>query len=82
MLFEKILPPDPNQRYPVCLDGALACPIEDSGGPWGYYEKLAILKNPDPDNIDHQEIVNWMSPDFDPGEFDLAAINAELRRLK
>lgn len=82
LVFEKILPADPNQRYPVCLDGALACPIEDSGGPWGYYEKLEIVKNPDPDNIDHQQIADWMPPDFDPTAFDLAASNAELRRLR
>ncbi len=82
LLFEKILPPDPDRRCPVCLAGAMACPIEDSGGPCGYYEKLEIVKNPDPNNIDHQDIVDWMPPDFDPSAFDLEAINAELRRLR
>lgn len=32
---EKILPPDPALRSPVCLAGANACPPEDVGGPPG-----------------------------------------------
>src|SRR5438093_7367302 len=30
---EKILPPNPAMRLPVCLAGAHACPPEDVGGP-------------------------------------------------
>jgi hypothetical protein len=82
LAFEKILPADAAQRYPVCLAGALACPIEDCGGPWGYYEKLEILKNPDPNNPDHQDIIEWMPPGFDPTAFDMEAVNKELRRLR
>ena len=80
LLFEKIQPADPQQRYPVCLEGAMACPPEDSGSPWGYYEKLKIMK--DPTHPEHAEIVEWMGGDFDPTAFDLAAINTELKRIK
>jgi hypothetical protein len=31
---------------------------------------------------EHAEIVEWMGEDFDPTAFELAAINADLKRLK
>jgi len=34
--LERILPLDPKQTYPVCIDGAGDCPPEDCGGPPGY----------------------------------------------
>ena len=80
LVFEKILLADPGQRYPACLAGAMACPPEDSGSPWGYYDKLNIMQ--DPDHPEHDEIVEWMGEDFDPTAFDLDAINAELRRIR
>jgi len=80
LVFEKILPADPHQRYPVCLDGAMACPPEDSGSPWGYYEKLKIMN--DPAHPEHAEIVDWMPENFDPEAFDLEWVNAELKRVK
>jgi|ERR1051326_669859 hypothetical protein len=79
LVVEKILPPDPATHYPVCLDGKLACPIEDSGGPWGYYEKLKIVK--DPRHPDHADIVGWMPEDFDPEAFDRQAVNEVLRGM-
>ena len=82
LFLEKILSIAPGQRYPVCLAGAMACPLEDSGGPWGYYEKLEIIKNPDPDNIDHQQIVDWVPANFDPTAFDLNWVNAGLKRVR
>ena len=36
--LEKMLPIDPRQTYPRCLDGARATPEEDCGGPWAYME--------------------------------------------
>lgn len=30
------MPVDPTQRYPFCLGGARACPLEDCGGPAGF----------------------------------------------
>ncbi len=32
IVLEKVLPPDSNTRYPVCLGGARACPPEDAVG--------------------------------------------------
>jgi len=45
VVVEKTLPADPNKKY-VCLHGKNACPPEDCGGIWGYYELLKAVKNP------------------------------------
>src|SRR3954469_3483816 len=39
VLVEKVLPPDPSFKHPLCLAGENACPPEDCGGIWGYYHK-------------------------------------------
>ena len=68
LVLEKILPKAPNQVYPVCLAGEMACPPEDSGGLGGYYYKLEVLSNPqDPD---YDDVLEWMGEDFDPNHFD------------
>jgi hypothetical protein len=40
----------------VSLDGENACPPEDFGGIWGYYELLQVLKNPK--HKEHQEMLD------------------------
>lgn len=78
--LEKMLPVPPDFKGAVCLGGSLACPLEDSGGIFGYYEKLDILANPsDPD---HEEIADWVGPHFDPDYFNLEAVNRALKKLK
>jgi len=76
----KIGPPAEGMNYPVCLKGKLACPPEDCGGIWGYYEMLEALE--DPKHERHEEFVKWIGGDFDPELFDLEEINAELRSGK
>ncbi|MCK0440906.1 plasmid pRiA4b ORF-3 family protein [Gordonia alkaliphila] len=68
---------------PVTLvGGQRRGPVEDSGGAWGYTEKLAILA--DPDHPEHAEIAEWVAavtgPWFPPTPetFDVASIQAEL----
>lgn len=69
-------------HLPRCLDGARAGPPEDCGGVWGYMEKLDILRNPDPKDEWHQEIIEWMGgTNFDPEAFDLAVINRRLKSI-
>src|SRR5262245_23327093 len=46
LLVEKVVG-DAAHSGPFCVDGARACPPEDSGGPWGYAEKLEALSHPD-----------------------------------
>ncbi len=68
VLLEKILPRDPEQTYPLCLAGKMACPPEDCGGIGGYYYNLEILS--DPKHPEYEDTLEWMGDDFDPEEFD------------
>ena len=78
--MEKILPPDPKVKYPVCIAGKRSAPPEDCGGVWGYEEFVEAIS--DPKNPEHDEYLDWAGGDFDPEKFDLEAINRELRRTK
>jgi len=40
ILLEKRLPLDPNLKHPACLGGARACPPEDCGCIYGFYDLL------------------------------------------
>lgn len=68
VVLEKVLPRDPKQEYPVCMGGKLACPPEDCGGIWGYYEMLEALK--DTKHPQHDDVLDWLGGSFDPNEFD------------
>jgi hypothetical protein len=76
---EKVLPPDAEQQLPMCIKGKRACPPEDIGGVWGYYEFLEAIK--DPDHPDHEMYTEWRGDDFDPEAFDLDMVNSRLKGL-
>ena len=78
LLLEKIIPAAQNPATPVCSAGRGACPAEDCGGIWGYYELLDILA--DPSHPEHEERKKWVGGIIDPDEFDLEEINKALRR--
>jgi hypothetical protein len=80
ILIEKILSPDPKQKFPVCIKGKRACPLEDVGGVWGYDTFLEAIK--DPQHPEHAMYIEWIDGEFDPEAFDLDAINRALRSLK
>jgi len=67
-------------KFAVCLAGESACPPEDCGGPSGYEQLLETLA--DPRHEDHEELLDWLGGPFDAAAFDLAAVNAELQRLR
>ena len=52
----------------ACLAGERSCPPEDVGGSPGYMEYLEALK--DPSHPDHEQMVEWRGPSFDPERFD------------
>jgi len=79
VVVEDITLPEKGVRYPVCLDGAQACPPEDCGGICGYYRMLDILKNPK--HEEYQTYREWLPEDFDPTRFDIEEVNAELDRI-
>ncbi|MCK3771105.1 plasmid pRiA4b ORF-3 family protein [Microbacterium aerolatum] len=76
---------DPHLAPVVLLDGANRGPFEDSGGPHGYAEKLAIAT--DPQHPDHGFITDWIRTTVgpwtprEPGNFDVVGIQTELNLL-
>ena len=80
VVVEKIRSADPKKKYAVCLVGENACPPEDCGGIWGYYELLKAVKNPK--HKEHRQMLDWLGGQFDPGQFDLQKLNAKLRGLE
>ena len=44
--------------YPICTEGARACPPDDVGGTPGYEDFLLAIK--DPQNEQHEEILDWI----------------------
>jgi len=80
ILVEKILPMTEEKRHPACLKGARACPPEDVGGIWGYYDFLAIID--DPKHPEHEDMMEWAGGQFDPDQFDLAKINKQLSKIR
>lgn len=76
IVVEKILPIDPQARYPLCLAGARACPPEDCGGVYGYQGILDALG--DPENPEYTDLLDWLEEDYDPELFDVAAVNRRL----
>jgi hypothetical protein len=77
--IEKVLPPDPKQKLPVCIKGKRACPPEDIGGVWGYEEFLEAIK--DPNHDEHAMYTEWIGDDFDPEAFDLDEVNERLKHV-
>ena len=84
---EAILPVDPSTRlrqsgggkYPVCLDGKRACPLEDIGGVWGYDDFLKIIH--DPKHPEHNDVMEELGDDFDPEFFAIEDVNLGLRQF-
>ena len=71
--LEKILTEDKNLTYPKCIKGKRACPPEDCGGVWGYYNVLETIS--DKKNPEHKEMLEWLGGGFDPEEFDMDDVN-------
>jgi hypothetical protein len=69
---------DSKVKYPRCLEGARACPPEDSGGVWGYTDFVEAIQNPD--NEQHEELLEWVGGRFDPEEFDAAKTTKAMKK--
>lgn len=79
VVVEDVSLPEPDLRYPICSDGASACPPEDVGGALGYAEFLAAVA--DPAHSRHLEMHSWIGRKFDPVAFDPGRASTLLRRL-
>lgn len=71
--------PKPGALEALCLKAAGACPPEDCGGPWGYARMLVVLA--DPAHEEYEELREWIGGDWDPGHYDILAVNQELTAL-
>jgi len=67
IILEGIFLGDPDNQYPICIDGERACPPEDCGGVPGYYRLLEAISAPD--NEEHKELLDWLGQAYDPDEF-------------
>jgi Plasmid pRiA4b ORF-3-like protein len=65
--FEGLVAAKPKTKYPVCVDGARACPPEDVGSTPGYQEFLEALA--DPRHEQHEHMKEWSGGSFDPEQF-------------
>ncbi|MFC0139211.1 plasmid pRiA4b ORF-3 family protein [Erwinia mallotivora] len=70
--FELMIP----TQVPVCIKGKGTCPVEDSGGMWGYYQKLEEVR--DLSNPERDELNDWLNHDIDERKYDLDAINERI----
>lgn len=77
ILFEGNPKKEPGKKYPLCLEGARACPPEDVGGIYGFYEFLEALT--DPKHEQHDDFIEW-GGDFDPMKFDSKRATREMKK--
>jgi len=69
----------PGELYPLCVDGAGACPPEDCGGIAGYRELLEAPAHPR--SRRHRDHLLWLGGPFDPDAFSVEELNARLDLL-
>ncbi len=80
--IEEVLEPHPGRPGPVLLKGKRACPPEDVGGIHSYMQFLEAFK--DPRHEEHQSVIRWVDPRFQPELFDegeIAEINEQLAHM-
>jgi hypothetical protein len=78
--IEKIVAPEPGTTYPRLREASGRCPPEDVGGPAGYEEFLAAIR--DPSHERHAEFTEWYDADFDPNVVDVDVIDRDLASLE
>jgi len=76
IVAEGMVPRTEGQRYPACIGGKRACPPEDSGGPYGLAQLMAVRA--DPSHPDHAEMAEWLEEDYDPEAFSVAEADARI----
>ena len=76
---EAIWPADPDERYPLCMEGERACQPEDVGGPYGYGRLMAALG--DRAHPEHAEMSAWLGRGLRPDVFVPELVTTLLRRM-
>ncbi len=78
--LEAIAPRQEDQKYPICIGGARACPPEDCGGAGGYDNLLEAIR--DPDHEEHDSMLEWLGGRFDPEKFDASTVKFDNPRQR
>jgi hypothetical protein len=78
LVVEKFISSASADKYPICVDGKMACPPEDCGGIYGFEDFIKIMRNKK--HPDHKEMLDWLGERFDPKQFDKNVVNKRLRR--
>jgi hypothetical protein len=66
-------------RYPNLVSAEGRCPPADIGGPVGYETYLRSIA--DPNSVDHEDMLDFDAPDFDPHVVDAATLRQNLADL-
>jgi len=77
VILERVLPKEPDKKYPACLAGELAGPPEDCGGIYGYYQCLKAIKKKD----NSEGILTWLGK-WRPDRFDPHGVKFENPRIQ
>jgi Plasmid pRiA4b ORF-3-like protein len=76
---EKVFANIPGLDMPFLLEAVGRCPPEDIGGPSGYAEFLAAIR--DPNHERHAEFVGRYSTDFNPAAVNVKALEAAVEAI-
>ena len=69
----------PHMRYPNLISAEGRCPPADIGGPVGYETYLRSIA--DPNSVDHEDMLDFDAPDFDPHVVDAVTLRQNLAAL-
>ncbi len=69
----------PGVRYPHLVSAEGRCPPADIGGPIGYETYLRAIA--DPASVNHEDMLEFDVPDFDPDNVDAATLRKNLADL-
>lgn len=72
VVLEGYILKDQEEKYPLCVTGARACPLEDCGGVYGYERMLKVLS--DTGDEEHEEMKEWVGKSWSPELFNPAEI--------
>lgn len=72
--LRKTLDADSKTKYPQIISGKNACPPEDCGSLWGYYDLIKIINNPK--HKERENMMEWLGID-DQKEFDPKYFNKD-----
>ena len=76
VVVEKIIEPEEGVKYPCCIGGERACPLDECGGAHGYAQLLEKLSNPS--LMEYEEYTALAREIPNPRHFSIADANARI----